>query len=423
MESATLSVSLKSQFLLDPDVIFLNHGSFGACPRPVLEACQEYQRELERLPTRFFGGRARDLLDASRAALAGFLGVNADDIVYFTNPTTAINVVARSLADEYSARNGHDSGLRPPLRLKPGDEILSTDHEYGAMERTWRYVCYRTGARLIQRILPLPVTTQADFVEHFWAGVTERTRVIFISHITSPSALIFPLAEICRRARAAGILTVVDGAHAIGQIPLNLAELGADIYTGACHKWLSTLKGCAFLYARPEVQGWLEPLVVSFGWESDHPGPSRYVDWHQWQGTRDLSPFLAVPAALAFRQEHDWDAVRRRCHALAIETRRRIHALSGLPTICPDPVLPAEGAPVPRPDAWFCQMFSALLPNANADRLRQRLWDEYRIEVPVSLWKGQVRMRVSFQAYNDQSDADILVEALERLLSEEPAGR
>ncbi|MGC8781770.1 MAG: aminotransferase class V-fold PLP-dependent enzyme [Anaerolineae bacterium] len=417
-----MSAALKSHYLLDPDVIFLNHGSFGACPRPVLEACQEYQRELERLPTRFLGGRARDLLDASRAALAEFVGVGANDIVYFTNPTTAINVVARSLADEYSARNGHDAGLRPPLRLKPGDEILTTDHEYGAMERTWRYVCYRTGARLVPRAIPLPVTTQADFVEHFWAGVTKHTRVIFISHITSPSALIFPVAEICRRARAAGILTVVDGAHAIGQIPLNLAELSADIYTGACHKWLSSPKGCAFLYTRPEVQSWLEPLVVSFGWESDHPGPSRYVDWHQWQGTRDLSPFLAVPAALAFRREHDWDAVQRRCHLMAIETRRRIHALSGLPTICPDPQPPAAGEAVPRPDAWFCQMFSAILPAVDAGLLSRRLWDEYRIEVPVGPWKDQVRMRVSFQAYNDQADADALVEALARLLPEVAQG-
>lgn len=413
-----MSAALKAQFLLDPDVIFLNHGSFGACPRPVLEACQAYQRELERLPTRFLGGRARELLEASRAALARFVGVGANDIVYFTNPTTAINVVARSLADSYSARNGHDGGLRPPLRLRPGDEILTSDHEYGAMERTWRYVCYRTGAQLVHRPIPLPVTTQADFVEHFWAGVTERTRVIFISHITSPSALIFPLAEICRRARAAGILTVVDGAHAIGQIPLALAELGVDIYTGACHKWLSSPKGCAFLYTRPEVQSWLEPLVVSFGWESDRPGPSRYVDWHQWQGTRDLSPFLAIPDALAFRQAHDWDAEQRRCHLMAIATRRRIHELSGQPTICPEPLPPAEGAPVPRSDAWFCQMFSAILPPVDAGRLSQRLWDEYRIEVPVGPWKGQVRMRISFQAYNDQQDADTLVEALARVLPE-----
>jgi isopenicillin-N epimerase len=413
-----LSTLLKSQFLLDPDVVFLNHGSFGATPRPVLEACQGFQLELEREPVRFLSTRARELLIESRKALAEYVGVGADDIIYFPNPTTAMNVVARSLADAYSAGNGKSTAGRPPLRLHEGDEILTTDHEYGAMERTWRYVCYRTGARFVRKHIPTPVTTQAEFVEFFWSGVTPRTKVIFLSHITSPTALIFPLAEICRRAREAGILTAIDGAHAIGQIPLDLRELGADIYTGACHKWLSAPKGCAFLYTRPDVQPWLEPLVVSFGWENDHPGPSRYVDWHQWQGTRDLSPFLSVPAAIAFQKENDWDTVRRRCHLMAIETRRRLHALSGLEPICPEPVVPPAGAAVPDSAAWFCQMFVARLPQVNVDRLRQRLWDEYRIEVPLGPWQDQVRLRISFQGYNDQSDADTLVSALTRLLPE-----
>lgn len=416
MSEFSLTTSFKPYYHLDPDVVFLNHGSFGACPRPVLAACQDFQFELEREPVRFLSTRARDLLLESRAALAAFVGAGTDDIVYFANPTTAMNAVVRSLADYYSAENGHAPQGQSPLRLKPGDEVLTTDHEYGAMDRTWRYVCYRTGARYVRRAIPLPVTSQADFIEHFWAGVTPATKVIFLSHITSPTALIFPLAEICRRAREAGILTVIDGAHAIGQIPLDMQALGADIYTGACHKWLSSPKGCAFLYVRPEVQPWVEPLVVSFGWENDHPGPSRFVDWHQWQGTRDLSPFLAVPAAIAFQKEHDWDAVRRRCHVMAIETRRRIHALSGLAPICPEPRLPAAGEAVPATDAWFCQMFAARLPPANADLLRQRMWDEYHIEVPLGPWQGDLRLRVSFQAYNDQADADTLVEALTRLL-------
>ncbi len=413
-----MSNTLKSQYLLDPEVIFLNHGSFGATPRPVLEACQAFQCELEREPVRFLSTRARELLYESRTALAEYVGAGADDIVYFSNPTTAMNVVARSLADAYSAGNGQGAVGRPPLRLREGDEILSTDHEYGAMERTWRYVCYRTGAHFVRQHIPTPVTSQADFVERFWSGVTPRTRVIFLSHITSPTALIFPLDEICRRAREAGILTVVDGAHAIGQIPLDLAGLGVDIYTGACHKWLSAPKGCAFLYTHPDVQAWLEPLVVSFGWESDRPGPSRYVDWHQWQGTRDLSPFLAIPAAIAFQRANHWDAVRRRCHLMAIETRRRIHALSNLPAICPEPNVPPAGAAIPDSSAWFCQMFSARLPRVNADLLRQRMWDIYHIEVPLGPWQDQVRVRVSFQGYNDQADADTLVEALTQLLPE-----
>jgi isopenicillin-N epimerase len=413
-----LSTSLKSQFLLDPDVVFLNHGSFGATPRPVMEACQGFQLELEREPVRFLSTRARELLIESRAALAEYVGVGTDDIIYFPNPTTAMNVVARSLADAYSAGNGKSAEGRPPLRLRAGDEILTTDHEYGAMERTWRYVCYRTGARFVQQHIPTPVTTQAEFVEQFWSGVTPRTKVIFLSHITSPTALIFPLAEICRRARAAGILTVIDGAHAIGQIPLNLAELDADIYTAACHKWLSSAKGCAFLYTRPAIQPWLEPLVVSFGWENDHPGPSRYVDWHQWQGTRDLSPFLSIPAAIKFQKDNDWDSVRRRCHLMAIDTRRRIHALSGMEPICPEPIVPPAGAAIPDSAAWFCQMFSARLPQVNVDLLRKRMWDEYRIEVPLGPWQDQVRLRISFQGYNDQADADTLVEAVTRLLPE-----
>lgn len=384
---------MKASFLLDPDLHFLNHGSFGACPRPVFEVYQRWQAELERQPVAFLGRRVNDLLAESRAALAAALGAAADDLVYFPNPTTALNMVIRNLARADC-----------PVRLRAGDEIVTTDHEYGALERTWRYVCGQTGARYAPQPIPLPVTTPADFVERLWAGVTARTRVIFLSHITSPTALIFPAAEICRRARAAGILTIVDGAHAPGQVALDLAAVGADIYAGACHKWLCAPKGAAFLHARPEVQPWLEPLVTSWGWEAERPGPSRFVDWHEWQGTRDVAAFLSVPAALRFQQEHDWPAARRRCHALAAATRDRIDALTGLPPICP-------------PD-WFAQFFAARLPECDLDVLKARLVDEYRVEVPLVRWNGQPFVRVSFQAYNTEADADALVAGLARLLAE-----
>jgi isopenicillin-N epimerase len=398
-----MALPAKTDFFLDPDSHFLNHGSFGACPRPVFETYQRWQAELERQPVEFLGRRATELLAASRAALAAYLGAAADDVVYFPNPTTAINMVARNVARLVGEGDREGS----PLQLQPGDEILTTDHEYGAMDRTWRYICGQIGTRYVQRPIPLPVTTHADFVEHFWAGVTERTRIIFLSHITSPTALTFPVAEICRRARAAGILTIVDGAHAPGQLPLNLAELGADIYTGACHKWLCAPKGVAFLYARPEVQPWLEPLVVSWGWEADRPGPSPFVDWHEWQGTRDLAAYLSVPAAIRFQAEHAWDDVRRRCHALATETRRRIDALTDLPPICPD-----------GDDTWFSQLVAARLPECDLDALKARLYDEHRVEAPLIRWNGQAFIRVSFQAYNDEDDADALVLALTRLLPE-----
>ncbi len=245
----------RDEFFLDPEVVFLNHGSFGACPRPVFDEFQGWQLEMEREPVDFLARRALDLLAGARRELAAYLNCDPDDLVYFTNPTTAVNMIVKS------------------LDFKPGDEILTSNHEYGAIDRTWRFYARKTGATYKQISMPLPVSTPEAFVERFWTGVTSNTRVIFLSHITSPTALQFPVSEICRRARAAGILTVIDGAHAPGQINLNLADLGADFYTGACHKWLCAPKGAAFLFARREVQALLEPLVVSWGYESEFPGP------------------------------------------------------------------------------------------------------------------------------------------------------
>jgi isopenicillin-N epimerase len=383
--------ALKALFLLDPEIVFLNHGSFGACPRPVFETYQTWQRELERQPVAFLGRQAAALLAHARSQLAAYLGVAADDVVYVPNPTTAINMVVRS------------------LHLRPMDEILTTDHEYGAMERTWRFVCRQTGARYVRQPLPLPVTDADAWVETFWQGVTDRTKVIFLSHITSPTALTLPVEAICQRARAAGVLSIVDGAHVPGHLPLHLPSIGADLYTGACHKWLCAPKGAAFLYARREVQPWLEPLVVSWGYESAQPSGSQFVDYHEWQGTRDLAAFLTVPAAIEFQAQHGWTAVRQQCHQLACRTRQRLHALTGLAPICPES------------PQWFTQMFAARLPaHTDLEALKQRLYEEYRVEVPVVSWNDQKFIRVSLQGYNTPGDADTLVEALARLLQTSP---
>ncbi len=378
--------SLRSHFLLDPRVVFLNHGSFGACPRPVFETYQRWQRELERQPVEFLARRAEGLMAEARTRLAGTLGCQADEVVYFPNPTTAINMVVRS------------------LELGPGDEILATDHEYGAMDRTWRFICQNRGARYVRLPIPLPVTSQSDFVERLWSGVNPRTRAVFLSHITSQTALKFPVEAVCERARRAGLLSIVDGAHAPGQIPLDLTTLGADLYTGACHKWLCAPKGASFLFARRETQPLLKPLVVSWGWESDKPSASTFIDHHEWQGTRDLAAFLSVPAAIDFQAQHDWPAVRQRCHDLASRTRAEINAVTGLDPICPD-----------SPE-WFMQMFAARLPEVEVELLQRRLYERYRIEVPLHRWNGQSLIRPSFQAYNTQADAQALVEALGDLL-------
>ena len=378
--------TLKELFLLNPDVIFLNHGSFGACPRPVFEAYQRWQRELEYQPVEFLGRRLPDLLAQARQRLGTYLNVAADDLVYVTNATTGINIVARSLP------------------LQPGDEVLATNQEYGAVDRTWTFVCRKTGAKYVRQPIPTPVHARDALVDLIWRNVTPRTRVISLSHITSSTAMIMPIEEICRRARQAGILTVIDGAHAVGQIPLDLPAIGADFYAGNCHKWLCAPKGAGFLYARPDAQALIEPLVVSWGWESPRPGPSRFIDYHQWQGTRDISAFLAVPAAIDFMIEHDWDSVRQACHELARQVRRRLADLTGLPPNYPD-----------HPD-WYAQMVTAPLPPGDLEALKARLYDEYRIEVPFPAWNDQQGIRVSIQGYNTQQDIDTLIDALTRLL-------
>lgn len=380
-------------FLLRPGVAYLNHGGYGACPQPVFETYQRWQRELEGEPVEFLARRLGGLLGEARAALAAYLGTRADDLVFVPNATHGMNIVARA------------------LDLRPGDEILGTDHEYGAVERTWRFLCARSGARYHAVPVTLPVTTPEALVEQVWAGVTERTRALVVSHITSPTALIFPLAELCRRARERGILTVIDGAHAPGQIDLTLDALSADFYLGNCHKWLCAPKGAGFLFARQERQALLKPLVVSWGWEAREPGPSPFQDYFGWIGTDDPSAYLSVPAAIAFQAEHDWPRVRAACHALAAQARARVGALTGLAPISPD-----ETPDGPR---WWAQMCALPLPirdEMSAEALHGRLWDDFGVEAPIVEWGGQRFVRVSIQAYNSPHDVDRLVEGLAALL-------
>jgi isopenicillin-N epimerase len=215
-------------FLVRPDIAYLNHGSFGARPRPVFEAYQRWQRELETQPVEFLGRRLSGLLAEARAKLGGYMGTSPDNLVFVPNATHGMNIIARS------------------LDLRPGDEVLGTDHEYGAVERTWRFNCGRQGALYRTQPIPLPVISAESIMEQLWRGVTERTRVVVVSHISSPTALRFPVAEIARRGAAQGILTVVDGAHAPGQLDLNLDDIGADFYVGNGHKWMSGAIGAGF---------------------------------------------------------------------------------------------------------------------------------------------------------------------------------
>jgi isopenicillin-N epimerase len=391
-----LTNNLSSLFLLDPDVTFLNHGSFGACPRPVFESYQRWQLKLERQPVAFLDpdrGLSVWMRDA-REALAGVVGAYAEDIVGLTNATVGLNIVAQS------------------LDLKPGDEILTTDHEYAALEKTWAYVARRTGARIVVVKIPLPLTKEDQFTDAILAGFTDRTRVLFLSHITSATALVFPIDRAVAAAKERGIWTVIDGAHTPGHIPLNLKILDADYYAGNCHKWMMAPKGSAFLYVRKELQTAINPLVISHGWTEDASQPgvkgvfgnTPFIDGIEMQGTRDPSAWLTVPDAIKFGLEHNWKKVADQCRVLVQDTASRVAKLTGLPAL---------GSPE------FCapQMVAMPVPKCEPMELKLFLLGQYGIEIPVFNWQDKTIVRVSAQGYNTQKHMDILVAALEKHLS------
>lgn len=345
---------MKERFLLDPDVTFLNHGSFGATPKPVFEAYQAWQRELEREPVDFIARRLGALLADARMQLGDFVGARGDDLTFVQNATTGVNVAARA------------------LRLEPGDEVLSTDLEYGACILTWQRLC-----RFVQAPLD-------ELFDH----VTERTRAVFVSHITSETALLLPVEEIVLEARARGLTTIVDGAHAVAQVDLDLEALGSDFYSGNCHKWLSAPKGAGFLHVRPEWQERVDGVITSWGYEE----PTSFISRTERQGTRDSAAYLSVPAAIEFFRAHD---DRQRCVALAREARRDLCAL-----LRTDPIAPEE---------MVLQMASVRLP-APDPGLSERLFRDHSIEIPVS--HDGTLLRISIAAYNDRGDVDRLLAAL-----------
>ena len=378
--------SIRSLFQLDSDIVFLNHGSFGATPRPVFDVYQAWQQRLERQPVHFLATELPDLLAEARGVLADYVGAVADDVAFIPNATFGVNMIARS------------------LQLGAGDEVLTTDHEYGACDNVWSFLSQKQGFTYKKQSISMPVQPDEAIVEQFWQGVTPRTRVIFMSHITSTTAVTLPIKQICTRARQAGILTIIDGAHTIGQIPLDMAAIDADFYLSNAHKWLCSPKGSAFIYARRNLHQLLEPLVVSWGWGDDKQFSygSNLLDYLQWMGTSDPSAFLTVPAAIAFQAEHHWSDVRRQCHALLTQALQRIGDLTGLASPYTD-------------DSFYHQMAVAPLPTiTDLVQFKTRFYDTYRIEVPFTEWHGRQFVRISVQGYNTPSDIAALLAALQK---------
>ena len=377
---------MKAYFQLNPEITFLNHGSFGACPKPVFENYQSFQSDMESDPVYFIQKKYQIHLAKAKKALARFICCDPNDFIFTPNPTVAINTIMRS------------------LDLKAGDEILATNHEYGAMDRTWHFYCKKSGVKYVRQPISLPILSKAQILEQFWKGLTDKTKVIFLNQISSTTALIFPVKEICDKARELGIITIIDGAHVPGHIDLNISDLNPDYYTGTLHKWMLAPKGSSFLYVKKELQNQIDPLVVSWGYESLIPSESQFLDYHEYQGTNDNSAFLCTPAVIDFLQENDWKQKSAEAKALVLKNYPRFCALMNSKPIAP---LSTE---------FLGQMASVPVQTTKPQELKDLLYDKYKIQVPIMLLNDKVYLRYSINAYNSQADLDVLYKALEEII-------
>jgi isopenicillin-N epimerase len=384
----------RERWSLDPAVIFLNHGSFGACPRAVLAAQDRLRARLERQPVQFLVRDLGGLLDAARAELAAFVGADPADLVFVPNATTGVNAVLRSLP------------------LGRGDELLVTDHAYNACRNALGYAAERTGATVVVAAVPFPLSSVGAVVDAVLGHVSAQTRLVLLDHVTSPTGLVFPLGDLVPALSARGVDVLVDGAHAAGMVPLDLGRLGAAYYTGNCHKWLCAPKGAGFLHVRRDRQALVRPLAISHGANAPRTDRSRFRLEFDWTGTIDPSPYLCIPEAirhLGSLLPGGWDELRARNRALALEARRILAAALGVEPPAPDDMIGALAA-LPLPDGTGAPAQSPLY----LDPLQDELLARFGIEVPIIPWPAPPRrlIRVSAQLYNTRAEYERLAAAL-----------
>jgi len=389
---------LARHFSLDPEVIYLNHGAFGACPRVLLEAQRELQATLEREPVDFMARHWERRLDAVRVALGSFVGADPDDLALVTNATAGVNTVLRS------------------LRFSPRDEILVTDHGYNACSNAARFVAEREGLRVVVARVPFPLTDPQQVTRAILAGVTARTRLALIDHVTSPTGLVFPIEAIVHALRERSVETLVDGAHAPGMVPLALDALGAAYYTGNCHKWMCTPKGSAFLHVRKDRQADVHPLVISHGANAPRTDRSRFRLEFDFTGTQDPTAWLVIPEAIRFLGSllpGGWEELRARNHALTLRGRAIVCDTLHIPSPAPDSMLGSLAA-VPLPPGA-----SSELPPMSVDPIMTTLYERHRIEILASVWPAAPArvLRVSAQIYNDEAQYVRLAGALAEILA------
>jgi isopenicillin-N epimerase len=382
-------------WLLEPGLIFLNHGSFGACPQPVLAAQQAWRTRLERQPLQFLVRELESPLDTARETLARFVGAAPEDLVFVPNATHGVNTVLRSLA------------------FQPGDELLATNQEYNACRNALDFVAERSGARVVIANTPFPVHSADEIITPILASVTPRTRLVLADHITSQTGVVQPVQRLVAELNRRGVDTLIDGAHAPGMVPLTLAKLGATYYTGNCHKWLCTPKGTALLYVRRDKQELIRPLTISHGANSARRDRSRFLLEFGWQGTFDPSPYLAVPEAIRFMASllpGGWPEVMAANRALALAARKVLCTSLGVSEPCPEEFIGAL-ATVPIPEAAPDAL--ARLP-LNEYPLQDTLREKHRIEVPLISWPAPPKrlLRISAQVYNSLPQYQFLAKVL-----------
>lgn len=377
---ADFGQAVRHFWTLDWDATHLNHGSFGATPKPVLAAQDAVRKDMERAIGDFFSRQLPKRTRAAAAELANYLGADAQDLAFVDNATAGMQAVIGSLA------------------LKPGDEILMNDQTYNAVKNIARHEAARAGASVVEVTLPFPVEDDGtSIVEIVKSGLSGRTRLVLLDHITSATAVVMPIERLIAACRTTDALVLVDGAHGPGQVPLDLNRLGADFYTGNCHKWLSAPKGAAFLWAKREHQAWLHPAVVSHGL-----GQGFVVEF-DWTGTRDPSNYLAVPAAIAFRQ--NLGETRIQAHNRALADEAGIYLAKTWQT--------RLGAPASL--AGSMRMIKLPIATGVGTDIRLKLWQDHRIDVPVNNLAGELWVRISAQLYNDMDDYRRLAAAIPRL--------
>lgn len=377
---------------------FLNHGSFGACPRVVLDAQQREREELEREPVRYLARELEGRIDAARRELAQFLGADPRDLVFVANATTGVNAVVRS------------------LRFEHGDELLAIDQGYNACLNVLRFAAEQSGARVVLAPVPFPVPSEDAVVDAILAAVTPRTRFALIDHVTSPTGLVLPIARIVQQLEARGIPVLVDGAHAPGMVPLNLEALGASYYTGNCHKWICAPKGVAFLHVRRALQPRIRPPVISHGANSPRTDRSRFQLEFDWVGTLDPTAIAALPVALRFMAglvPGGWPEVMRRNRALALSARGLLARSLDVNAPAPDSMIGSLAA-LPLPDGSGAPPS----PPLYQDPLQEALMTRAGIEVPIVPWPAPPHrlVRISAQLYNSLDDYQRLADALRTLL-------